>query len=115
MLEHGVNDDYNSTIKDIEKFRAILSSDSLVLDIIKKEVRDIRERYGDERRTEIIMDVQDIDIEDLIVDEDISFQRGSSSLGFICSFGMPNTFLITLISAFKYGFPGNRASRALSP
>ena len=66
-----INDEYNSTIKDIERFKTILSSDALVLDIIKKETRDIKERYGDERRTEIIRDVQDIDIEDLIVDEDM--------------------------------------------
>ncbi|NVL91721.1 MAG: DNA gyrase subunit A [Desulfobacterales bacterium] len=66
-----INDEYNNTIKDIERCKAILSSDALVMDIIKKETRDIRERYGDERRTEIIKEVQDIDIEDLIVDEDM--------------------------------------------
>ncbi|UCF72572.1 MAG: DNA gyrase subunit A [Deltaproteobacteria bacterium] len=66
-----VSDEYKSTIKDIERFKAILSNDALVLDIIKKETRGIQERYGDERRTEIIRDVQDIDIEDLIVDEDM--------------------------------------------
>jgi len=71
MERDKINDEYNSTIKDIARFRAILSSDALVLDIIKKETRDIKERYGDERRTEIIKDVQDIDIEDLIVDEDM--------------------------------------------
>jgi DNA gyrase subunit A len=66
-----VNDDYNNTIKDIEKFRAILGNEALVLDIIKKETRDIQQKYGDERRTEIIKFVKDIDIEDLIVDEDM--------------------------------------------
>jgi DNA gyrase subunit A len=66
-----ITDEYNSTIKDIERFKAILSNDALVLDIIKKETVEIKERYGDERRTEIIRDVQDIDIEDLIVDEDM--------------------------------------------
>jgi len=59
------------TIKDIERFKAILSNDALVLDIIKQETQDIKERYGDKRRTEIIRNVQDIDIEDLIVDEDM--------------------------------------------
>ena len=66
-----ITDEYNSTIKDIARLKAILSNDALVLDIIKKETMDIKERYGDERRTEIIRDVQDIDIEDLIVDEDM--------------------------------------------
>jgi DNA gyrase subunit A len=66
-----ITDEYNSTIKDIERFKAILSNDALVLDIIKQETQDIKERYGDKRRTEIIRNVQDIDIEDLIVDEDM--------------------------------------------
>ncbi|HUU40280.1 MAG TPA: DNA gyrase subunit A, partial [Desulfatiglandales bacterium] len=66
-----INDDYNNTIKDIERFRAILGNEALVLDIIKKETADIKERYGDERRTEIIKDPQEINIEDLIVDEDM--------------------------------------------
>jgi len=66
-----ITDEYNSTIKDIERFKAILSNDALVLDIIKKETMDIKKKYGDNRRTEIIRDVQDIDIEDLIVDEDM--------------------------------------------
>jgi DNA gyrase subunit A len=66
-----INDDYSSTIKDIERCKAILGSDALVMDMIKKETRDIRERYGDGRRTEIVKEVQDIDIEDLIVEEDM--------------------------------------------
>jgi len=66
-----ISDDYNTTIKDIERFKAILGNDALVLDIIRKETRDIQEKYGDERRTEIIRDVEDIDIEDLIVEEDM--------------------------------------------
>ena len=66
-----ITDEYHSTIKDVERCKAVLSNDALVLDIIKKETMDIKKRYGDERRTEIIRDVQDIDIEDLIVDEDM--------------------------------------------
>ena len=66
-----ISDDYNTTIKDIERFKAVLGNDALVLDIIKKETRGIREKYGDERRTEIIRDVQDMEIEDLIVEEDM--------------------------------------------
>jgi len=66
-----ISDDYNTTIKDIERFKAILGNDALVLDIIRKETRDIQEKYGDERRTQIIRDIEDIDIEDLIVEEDM--------------------------------------------
>jgi len=66
-----INDEYNNIIKDIERLKAILGSDALVLDIIKKETRDIQNKYGDVRRTEIIRDIQDLDIEDLFVDEDM--------------------------------------------
>ncbi len=71
-LERGkISDEYNATIKDIERYRAILGNEALVLDIIKEETREIQRKYGDERRTEIIRDVREIDIEDLIVDEDM--------------------------------------------
>lgn len=66
-----ISDEYNTTIKDIERYRAILGNEALVLDIIKEETREIQRKYGDERRTEIIRDVREIDIEDLIVDEDM--------------------------------------------
>ncbi|MBE9592600.1 MAG: DNA topoisomerase 4 subunit A, partial [Proteobacteria bacterium] len=42
-----ITDEYNSTIKDITRLKAILSNDALVLDIIKKETMEIKERYGD--------------------------------------------------------------------
>jgi len=66
-----INNEYQATIKDIERYRAILGNEALVLDIIKGETREIQRKYGDERRTEIIKDAQEIDIEDLIVDEDM--------------------------------------------
>ncbi|MBW2309481.1 MAG: DNA gyrase subunit A [Deltaproteobacteria bacterium] len=66
-----ISDEYNTTIKDIERYRAILGNEALVLDIIKEETSEIQRKYGDERRTEIIRDVREIDIEDLIVDEDM--------------------------------------------
>ena len=66
-----INDEYNGIIKDIERFRAILTNEALVLDLIKKEMEEIKGKYSDERRTEVIKEVQEIDIEDLIVDEDM--------------------------------------------
>ena len=56
----------------IRELRSILESERKVLDIIKQETRDIAERYGDERRTEIVPDeIESIDIEDLIQKEDM--------------------------------------------
>jgi len=66
-----INDEYNSIIKDIERLKAVLNSDALVFDIVKKETTEVKEKYGDDRRTEIIANAEEIDVEDLIVDEDM--------------------------------------------
>jgi DNA gyrase subunit A len=62
----------------IAKLREILGSESLVLAIIVEELQQIRKQYGDERRTQIVAEASDIDIEDLIVEEDmvITVSRG---------------------------------------
>jgi DNA gyrase subunit A len=66
-----INAEYQDLIKSIARFTAILDSDAMVLEIIKGEMNEIKEKYGDERRTEILEDVEDIDIEDLIAEEDM--------------------------------------------
>lgn len=63
--------EYQDLIKNIERFKAILESPTMVLQIIKDEVKEIRERYGDERRTEILEETGEIDFEDLIAEEDM--------------------------------------------
>ena len=63
--------EYQELMALIEKLKAILNSDHLVLEEISKELEDIRERFGDDRRTEIIAQEQEITIEDLIADEDM--------------------------------------------
>jgi len=62
---------YEELKKDIERFKAILATPGMVLDIIKDEMREIRDKYGDERRTEIIEDSGALEVEDLIADEDM--------------------------------------------
>lgn len=67
-----IEEEYVNTIKAIEDYRAILASKQRVIDIIKKELRDSEERFGDDRRTEITAAVgREIDIEDLIPREDM--------------------------------------------
>jgi DNA gyrase subunit A len=66
-----VDAEYQDLIKDIARFRAILESPAMVLQIIKAEVLEIKKRYGDERRTEILEDVGEIDLEDMIAEEDM--------------------------------------------
>ncbi|MBU2621247.1 MAG: DNA gyrase subunit A [Proteobacteria bacterium] len=64
-------DEYNSILKDITRFREILASEQLILNIIKDELTQIKNEYGDARRTEIIEETEDISIEDMIVEEDM--------------------------------------------
>ncbi len=63
--------EYEETIKEIERLRSILGSEILVNDIIRNELREISEKYGDERRTEIIEETRDLTIEDLISEEEM--------------------------------------------
>ncbi|MGN6182092.1 MAG: DNA gyrase subunit A [Thermoanaerobaculia bacterium] len=70
--------EYKEVLALIERLRAILASEKLVLDIISEELRGIKEAYGDARRTEIIPEENEISIEDLVADEDmvITVSRG---------------------------------------
>ncbi len=63
--------EYRDTEKDIKRLKRILSDEKELTGIIVSELEEIRERYGDERRTEIIGQSKDINVEDLIADEDM--------------------------------------------
>ncbi|MGE4232123.1 MAG: DNA gyrase subunit A [Bacteriovoracia bacterium] len=64
--------EYKATLELIEKLKGILASEKLVLNIIVEEMEDIKKRYGDERRTEIVEgENNDIEAEDLIADEEM--------------------------------------------
>jgi DNA gyrase subunit A len=62
-------DEYREIMILIERLRAILGSDQLVLEEIKRELNDLKNAYGDKRRTQIIPETHDISIEDMIADE----------------------------------------------
>lgn len=66
-----LDQEYQEVMDKIAWFKDILSKPELVDGIIKEELTDIKNRYGDERRTEITFDQNDIEMEDLIQDEDI--------------------------------------------
>ena len=66
-----INDEYLALLKDIAYFKEILGSERLVLSIIKGELVEIRNEYGDPRRTEIIEATRELTIEDMIVEEDM--------------------------------------------
>ena len=64
-------EEYQSVLKDIARFRKILGSEQLVLDIVKEELDQVRGEFGDERRTEIVSKTRELTIEDMIVEEDM--------------------------------------------
>jgi DNA gyrase subunit A len=66
-----INSEYQDLLKSISHFKAILESPAMVLQIIKDEMKEIRETFGDERRTEILYETGEIEIEDLIAEEDM--------------------------------------------
>jgi DNA gyrase subunit A len=70
--------EYEEVQATIRRLRGILESEKLILEIISAELRQIKEAYGDERRTEIVPQASDITIEDMIADEDmvITVSRG---------------------------------------
>jgi len=63
--------DYHDIIKEIERLKAILASAALVDRIVREEIQELMEEFGDPRKTEIIPDTGDICIEDLIPSEEM--------------------------------------------
>ena len=63
--------EYGQLSDRIAEYEAILASDTLLMDVIKTEMQEIRDRYGDERRTEILEAESDLTAEDLIPDEEV--------------------------------------------
>ena len=63
--------EYKEVIKIISKLKGILGSKAQRMDIIKQELLEIRDRFGDERRTEIVAVATDFSMEDMIAEEDM--------------------------------------------
>jgi DNA gyrase subunit A len=64
--------DYEEVMQDIKRFREILGDETLVMKIIKDEFLELKEQYGDDRRTEIIDATDEILPEDMIAPEDMA-------------------------------------------
>ena len=79
-----VEEEYKDTIKLIEKFQAILANKKLQMQIIKEELLEVKKKYGDERRTEIIYKAEEFSVEDMIAEEDVVITISHS--GFIKRF-----------------------------
>ncbi len=69
---HKLEEEYKELLKKIEFLESILKSEKKVLELVKDELAKLKEKYGDERRTEISRSVDtEIEVEDLIAEEDV--------------------------------------------
>jgi DNA gyrase subunit A len=65
-----LENEYQELLAKIKHYKDILANEFMVLNIIKEELAEIKTKYADERRTKIVPDESDIDIEDLIDEEE---------------------------------------------
>ncbi|QSH40543.1 DNA gyrase subunit A [Lentisphaerota bacterium ZTH] len=66
LAREDVENEYNELLKQIAYYKALLESREMRLGVIKEELEEVRDKYGDERRTEITMDDSDLNVADLI-------------------------------------------------
>jgi DNA gyrase subunit A len=66
-----IEDEYEELLKTIARLKGILADSRKVLSIIQEELKEIKEKYGDERRTKITAAAEEMAIEDLVVNEDV--------------------------------------------
>ena len=69
LQREKIEEEYKQLMELIEHLRAILNSERLVFDIIKEELLEIRDKFGDDRKTKIVAGEGEIDLEDLIKEE----------------------------------------------
>ncbi|MGI6777191.1 MAG: DNA gyrase subunit A [Acetivibrionales bacterium] len=65
-----IDNEYRELLEKIAYYKDVLANEYMVLNIIKEELEVIKNKYGDERRTEITIDEDEINIEDLIKEEE---------------------------------------------
>lgn len=73
LEQEKIRDEYNELENKIAGFNEILSSDTNILAVVKDELQEIKQKYGDERHTEIANVADEIDIEDLIEEQDCAY------------------------------------------
>lgn len=95
-----IKEEYDELQKTIAHLKAILASEEMQRDIVKEEMADVRDKYGDERRTEISYADGEISIEDMIADDEVVVTI--SHLGYIKR---------TKIDEFRVQSRGGRGSR----
>lgn len=95
-----IREEYQELLKKIEYYKAVLASEEMQRGIVKDETTELRDKYGDERRTEITFAEGEITMEDLIADEEVVVTI--SHLGYIKR---------TKVEEFRSQSRGGRGSR----
>ncbi|MHC4268149.1 MAG: DNA gyrase subunit A [Planctomycetota bacterium] len=72
LEQSKIEEEYKKVCENIREYKAILANENLVLDIIREDLHEIKEKYGDERKTEIVGDIGDFNREDLVSEEDVT-------------------------------------------
>ncbi|MCR4288836.1 MAG: DNA gyrase subunit A, partial [Candidatus Scalindua sp.] len=72
LEQSKIEEEYKKVCENIREYKNILANENLVLDIIREDLHEIKEKYGDERKTEIIADIGEFNMEDLISEEDVT-------------------------------------------
>jgi DNA gyrase subunit A len=66
-----IQDEYRELLATIERLNSILASKQLQMNIISTELKELADKFGNERRTQIVYDAKDFSIEDMIANEDV--------------------------------------------
>ena len=72
MEQSKIDEEYKKVCENIREYKDILANENLVLDIIREDLHEVKEKYGDERKTEIVADIGEFNMEDLISEEDVT-------------------------------------------
>ncbi len=72
LEQSKIEEEYKKVCENIREYKDILANENLVLDIIREDLHEVKEKYGDERKTEIVADIGEFNMEDLISEEDVT-------------------------------------------
>ena len=71
-LEHRkIEEEYEALVKEIERLKSILNSRPERMELVRSELLEVEAKYGDDRRTDVVLSASEFNIEDLIADEDM--------------------------------------------
>ena len=71
LEQQKILEEYRSILEEVARLRKILEDDTLLMSLVRQELLELKEEYGDSRRTEIVQDVEELDLIDYITEEDM--------------------------------------------